>query len=141
MMMKMSDEDKKAIKQGLDAGYSFDEIMETMEVKEKNEDYVKISYDSATNKAELHGKTGNVVMAIITILSSVIKNQNSANDKLIILQKLNHWTASEALGLKERYEESTDHKDSVRVTDVSPDLTEIMRDIFAKKFSEGKQND
>ena len=141
MKMKMSDEDKKAIKHGLDAGYSFDEIMETMEAKEKNEDYVKISYDSATNKAELHGKTGNVVMAIITILSSVIKNQNSENDKLIILQKLNHWTASEALGLKERYEESTEHKDSVRVTDVSPDLTEIMRDIFAKKFSEGKQND
>lgn len=138
MMMKMSDEDKKAIKQGLDAGYSFDEIMETMEAKEKNEDYVKISYDSATNKAELHGKTGNVVMAIITILSSVIKNQDSVNNKLTILQELNHWTAKEAFGLKEQYERDTDCSGPIS-NNVAPEVNEILKGIFRDKFSEDGQ--
>jgi hypothetical protein len=35
MMKKISDEDKKAIKQGLESGYTFDEIMETLEASEK----------------------------------------------------------------------------------------------------------
>jgi hypothetical protein len=90
---------------------------------------------------EVHGKTLDVVMAVITILSSVIENQESTDDKLVILQELNHWTTNEAFGMKEQYEKGTDCSGPIRVHDVSPELAKTLEAIFKKKFNGENQND
>lgn len=137
-MKKLSNEDKKAIKNGLNAGYSFDEMIETLEAREKNENYVKISYDSAASKVELVGATRNILTAILTIVSKMIGQQDSVGDKLAILQKLNHWTASEAFRLKEQYERDTDCSGPIS-NNVAPEVNEILKGIFRDKFSEDGQ--
>ncbi|WP_152688843.1 hypothetical protein [Pediococcus sp. AC40] len=133
MDQKMSEKEKILIRQALDSGMTFDEIMDCLESSDEG-DYAEISYSTDSGKAYLMGNGEAILKGIIALINQFI-NSAPVQTRGRIINELDTYMLNRSMEWVTR-DKNSEHNcmNTVDEKDFPDELKEVFKDIFEDRF-------
>lgn len=132
MNQKMSEKEKTLIRQALDSGMTFDEIMDCLERSDEG-NYAEISYSTDSGKAYLMGNGEAILKGIIALINQFI-NSAPVKTRGRIINELDNNMLNHSMEWITRDKAKHSCMNTVDEKEFPDELKEVFKDIFEDRF-------